>query len=221
MIVVGAPVHQRGWILPHWFDALAAQNEELTVVLNYGPGTDNTLDLIESESRFAKIIVIQSDVPHTARRLWNMERYAVMTTLRNDMLAVVRDLAPDYFLSCDTDMLLPEGGLQTLVQTLPPYDGIAPLAFMGPGSCPNWLTEHLERPYVPHGVNEQYAVFGTVLMTPALYAVDYAPHLWGEDLGWAANVKEAGLRLALNSDVRVKHIMRPEALGEFDHRVGW
>lgn len=223
MIVVGAPVHERGWILRHWFDGLAAQDMDLTVVMNYGPGTDDTLDIINSESRFSRIHVIQTDVPHTRDRMWNIGRYEVMTRLRNDLLAVVRDLKPDFYLSADTDMLMPPSVLQTLVDTVEPYAGIAPLTFMTPQSTdyPNWLTEELQRPVrVPPGVTEAYAVFGTVLMTPALYLVDYAPHAWGEDLGWAANVKAAGLRLAMNSDVRVRHVMSPGALDQPDERMG-
>lgn len=222
MIVVGAPVHERGWILPRWLDCLAEQGEELTLVLNYGPGEDDTLDIIKSETRFP-VTIIESDVKHTKNREWNMPRYEVMTRLRNDLLDVVRDLKPDFYLSLDTDMLMPSHCIRTLVETIEPYHGIAPLTFMTQQGTdfPNWLREDLTRPsYVPHGVTEMYAVFGTVLMTPALYGVDYAPHRWGEDLGWAANVKKAGLRLAMNADVRVKHVMYQHALNVFDDRVG-
>lgn len=223
MIVVGAPVHERGWVLRHWFDHLAAQGQELTVVLNYGPSTDDTLEIIKNESRF-EIRVIETDgVPHQKGRLWNMSRYEVMARLRNDLLEVVRDLKPDFYLSCDTDMLLPPRAIQTLVETIEPYDGIAPLTFMTQQGTdfPNCLDENLQRPaYVPHGITEIYAVFGTVLMKPSLYAVDYAAHSWGEDLGWAANAKAAGLRMAMNADVRVKHVMYPQALDVFDARVG-
>ena len=82
------------------------------------------------------------------------------------------------------------------------------------------MTADMQRPCALPGINEQHAVFGTVLMTPALYAVDYAAHAWGEDLGWAENVRTAGLRLALNSEVRVKHVMTPQLLDVFDDRVG-
>lgn len=222
MIVVGAPVHERGWILPAWFDGLAAQHCDITVVLNYGHGSDDTLDVILNEDRF-KVILVSSDVEHTAERVWNSDRYDVMAQLRNDLLIAVRGLAPDYFLSCDTDMLLPAGALRTLVDTVGPYDGIAPLTFMSAGlDAPNYLTEELQRPVVPTGgVSEQYAVFGTVLMRPSLYQVKYARHAWGEDIGWAINAKHAGCRLALNADVKVKHVMHRDQLGRFDQRIGW
>jgi hypothetical protein len=223
MIVVGAPVFERGWILQRWFDGLAQQDLELMVVLNYGPGTDDTLAIIErNRERFPIHVVQTPGVEHVAERQWNLPRYVVMTTLRNDLLRVVRQLSPDYFLSCDTDMLMPPGALQTLIETIEPYDGIAPLTFMTHQDCehPNWLTADLQRPAVPHGITEQYAVFGTVLMNRALYAVDYGPHNWGEDLGWAANVRTQGLRLAMNADVKVKHVMFREALDVFDDRVG-
>lgn len=222
MIVVGAPVHQRGWILRRWLDHLAAQDQELTLVMNYGHGTDDTLLILEAEDRFKVIVIETQNVTHVASRQWNVERYQVMVQLRNDILTVVRDLQPDYYLSCDTDMLLPTGAINKLIESRSPYDGIAPLTFMTTGgtTCPNWLTRDLERPYLQPGVTEQHAVFGTVLMTPDLYAVDYAVHPWGEDLGWAENVRNAGLRLALNTEVKVKHVMSPEFLDVYDTRVG-
>lgn len=208
--------------MPRWLDCLAQQDVELTLVLNYGPSTDDTLKIIERETRFKVEVIETPGATHQKTRLWDLGRYQMMSRFRNDLLSVVRQMAPDYYLSCDTDMLLPPGAIQTLVETMPPYDGIAPLTFMTQQGteCPNWLTKDMVRPHVPHGITEQYAVFGTVLMSPVLYDVDYAPHPWGEDLGWAANVHERGLRLALNSDVRVKHVMFPQALDVYDARVG-
>lgn len=225
MIVVGAPVHQRAWILPSWFDHLAAQDNssELTIVLNYGPGDDETLDVIQRESRFEQIVVIESEgLEHHANRDWGLERFDVMAQLRNDLLAVVRNLRPDFFLSCDTDILLPPGALTHLLQESGQWDGIAPLTHMSPyADCPNWLTKDLKRFPSPDVVTDSYAVFGVVLMKPSLYAIDYSTHPWGEDLGWAESAHKAGLRLALDPRVRAKHVMRPDMLHTIDERVGF
>lgn len=224
-------MHERAWALPQWFDRLATQTHHpadcLTIVLNYGTSEDRTLEIIESEDRFKKIVVIETPgVPHQKDRWWTVERYEVMARLRNDMLSVVRDLAPDYFLSCDTDMMLPPDALARLAShaAVGWLAGVAPLTYMTPTGVgfPNWLTKTLQRPTVPNvPLVPQWAVFGTVLMTPRLYAVDYRSHDWGEDIGWACNVEDSGLVLALATQVKVKHVMDSQYLNIVDERVGF
>ena len=231
MIVVGAPVHHRAWVLRDWFDALAVQEDvppdRLEVVLNYGDSTDETLAILEEEAergRFARVSWLKDEgADHVAQRLWTLDRYATMVRLRNDLLAQVRKIGPDFYLSCDTDMLLPPHALRTLLGNFGDYDAIAPLAFMTEHgeSFPNCMAVDGTR-VVPKTTSQQYAVFGVVLMASSMYLnVDYAVNGMGEDLGWAKNAWEAGKRMALCPDVRVKHVMRPELLAMFDNRVGF
>lgn len=231
MIIVGAPVCEREWILRDWFDGLSHQEdfppEEIEVVLNYGKSQDLTRMSIIYEQmlgRFRKVTLLEDNTDdHIGHRLWTLSRYATMTRLRNDLLAYVRQETPDFYLSCDTDMLLPPHTLRTLFEHLNTWDGIAPLTFMTPHGehFPNCMGLTGGRT-VPETTTEQHAVFGTVLMTERLYrGADYAPHAQGEDLGWARNVQNAGLRLALCPDVRIKHCMNPEMLETFDVRVGF
>lgn len=231
MILVGAPVHNRAWVLPSWFDALAAQeteSQDIEIVLNYGAGDDATLDIIENEAerdRFRKITVLEDvHTDHVSSRKWTIARYATMTRLRNDLLAYVRTTSPDFYLSCDTDMLLPSHTLRTLFEHLSQWDGIAPLTFMTPhgDSFPNFMGFNGARGPVPTETTEQDAVFGTVLMTKRLFTqVDYAPHTYGEDIGWAVNADKLGMRLAICPNVRVKHCMSSEVLHVFDDRIGF
>lgn len=231
MIIVGAPVCEREWILRDWFDHLAHQEDhdpaDIEVVLNYGHSKDLTRMSIIYEQmlgRFRKVTVLQDPLhDHLGHRLWTHSRYATMTRLRNDLLAYVRTQSPDFYLSCDTDMLLPPHTLRTLFEHLSTWDGIAPLTFMTPvgEQFPN-CTNLNGRRTIPATTSQQHAVFGTVLMTERLYrGADYAPHALGEDLGWAANVQNAGLTLALCPDVRVKHCMNHEMLETLDVRVGF
>lgn len=231
MIIIGAPVHERAWILRDWFDALAHQEDfepsEIEVVLNYGQSKDLTRMSISYEQmlgRFHRVTVLEDPyTDHMGHRLWTLSRYATLTRLRNDLLAYVRSKSPDFYLSCDTDMILPPHTLRMLFEHLNGWDGIAPLTYMTPHGVehPNCLTESGQRP-TPEKTEQRHAVFGTVLMTQDLYEqVDYAPHHMGEDLGWADNVKKAGLSLALCPDVRVKHCMNPDMLDRLDVRVGF
>ena len=231
VLIVGAPVHEREWILPDWFDALAQQEEwdpqDIEIVLNYGTSGDMTLMQATYErmrGRFRNVTVLfdQHD-DHVGHRLWTLSRYATRTRLRNDLLAYVRQESPDFYLSCDTDMLLPPHTLRTLFEHLNTWDGIAPLTFMTPNGeqFPN-CTNLDGRRSIPEATAQQHAVFGTVLMTERLYReADYAPHALGEDLGWADNVQRAGLRLALCPDVRIKHCMDPTMRETLDVRIGF
>lgn len=231
MIIVGAPVHERGWVLQEWFDALAVQEEHppdgLQIILNYGASTDDTLAIAEKEAqrgRFAAVDVIEDDhTDHVGQRFWTLDRYATMVRLRNDLLRCVRAFKPDFYLSCDTDMLLPPHTLRTLFGNMNGYNGIAPLAFMTEHGeqFPNCMTMGQGRS-IPSTTSQEYAVFGVVLMDVFLYTnVDYEVHGLGEDLGWAKNAYEAGAKLALCPDVRIKHVMKPNMLAEYDPRVGF
>lgn len=230
MIVVGAPVHQRGWILPHWLDHLAGQDVDtgqLLIVLNYGRGSDNTLDVIEAErarGRFAGVeLLIDEHADHSADRLWSPARYETMTRLRNDLLQRVRQLQPEWYLSCDTDMLLPPHAISTLTWECGRFAGIGPVAHMMPrGSCVNAFGAEGQRIRPPAGIEGVYAVFGVKLMRPELYqGIDYRSHPQGEDIGWASACWTAKLRLAITGHVLAKHVMTPEMLYAVDPRVGF
>jgi hypothetical protein len=231
MILIGAPVHERAWILKDWFEHLAAQEEfppdSLEILFNYGPSSDSTLEAIQEEAQRGRFASVQwlTDVHggHVGPRMWNLDRYAVMVRLRNTLLGEVRHRAPDFYLSCDTDMLLPPHTLRTLLQHMDGFNGIAPVAFMtdhGEG-FPNCMDLHQLRD-LPLTTSQEYAVFGVVLMDHSLYTnVDYEVHGLGEDLGWAKNAWEKKMRLALCPNVRVKHVMYPAMLETFDIRVGF
>lgn len=231
MIIVGAPVHQRGWIIRDWFDALANQEdhppEGIEVVLNYGASSDMTRESIMYEqmlARFHRVTVLEDPhTDHVGHRLWTLDRYATMTRLRNDLLTYVRQKKPDFYLSCDTDMILPPHTLRILFENFGTWDGIAPVTFMTTvgEEFPNCIDTDGRRD-TPKTTSQRHAVFGTVLMNQALYEkVDYAPHHMGEDLGWAQNAEQAGLKMALCPEVRVKHVMNEDMLGTLDVRIGF
>lgn len=234
MIIVGAPVHQRGWILDDWFRYLSEQTigpERLHIVLNYGPSTDGTLDLIQRAQQqwgFGCVsTVVDKGVDHRADRRWNESRYVTMVRLRNRLLDFVRAQSPSLYLSLDTDILLPSTAVENLVDGLSaPYQAIAPLTHMTPtGSCPNAFDldgQRLRLSQVNKGVHRVFAVFGAVLMTPQMVSrVSYVVHRQGEDIGWATEAWRQHQAMAINLDVRAKHVMDEQMLGHIDERIGF
>lgn len=232
MICVGAPVHARGWILQQWFDALAAQTypaTDIDVVLNYGHSEDDTLNIITAEmgrGRFHDVkIILDGEQDHQEHRAWNEERYATMARLRNALLHRVRAEKPDYYLSCDTDMLLPPEAIETLLAELQAgeYGAVGPLTHMTPtGICPNAFDLTGNRWQMSGGQQERvFAVFGVVLMGPTAYAQDYGVHRQGEDVYWATQCWQALVPMAIVPKVKVKHVMNPAMLDPVDPRIGF
>lgn len=231
-LIIGAPVHERAWILQDWLDHLAEQEDfppnNIEIVVNYGPSSDDTIGILRREDargRFKRITVLY-DIhdDHVGPRVWSTDRYATMVRLRNDLLAYVRTQNPDFYLSCDTDMLLPPHTLRMLFAHLSTWNGIAPLTWMTPEGMlfPNCMALDGSRPAPPSTTLQQYAIFGTVLMDRTLYTkVDYSVHGMGEDLGWARSAWEQGLGLAICPDVRIKHVMNEGMLGVIDPRIGF
>lgn len=236
-LVIFAPVTQREWILPHYFNHLREQTgidlSRVMLMFLYGESSDaprdRTLELLRQEREgpwFDVQIRIDREHRHQSKRQWNMPRWRDMADMRNRLLRSVRDAKPDYALSLDTDILLPPNAISTLLEEMAVIgaDGISPLTFMTPGGerHPNAMDlEGENRVKIQPETFIVPACFAAVLMNDRLYQIDYAPHPAGEDLGWANNVADAGLSLALCPSVRAKHVMTKEMVGSVDPRVGF
>lgn len=242
-LVVGAPVHQRAWILPDWLHHLTRAIEhhedpqdldwdDIVLLFNYGPSNDATLEILREAERMrpwsVEVLVDETDEHHADRR-WSFARYEVMARLRNDLLARVRELAPAHYLSLDTDILLPDGAVHDLLYDFEDergFDAVAPLLYMTPQGkrYPNAMRlESGTRPKEMHAVTMlQEVVFAAVMMGPRLYSeVEYAAHSRGEDIGWGLNARQKGMKMGLNPNVVCKHVMKPELLDAVDVRIGW
>ena len=231
--VIGAPVHQRAWVLADWLAYLLEQDipfDDTVLLVNYGESTDGTLDIIEHARDAAPwtVEVINSEAEgHLAERRWSFERYKFMARLRNTLLRRVRELEPDFYLSIDTDILLPPKSLKTLEVELRAanIDAISPLLYLTPKgtSYPNAMTlPKGRRPKVMNYTFRADAVFAAVLMSPNMYmSTDYAAHPLGEDIGWALNAARNGMTMGLCPHIKAKHVMNPEMLDVTDERVGF
>lgn len=234
-LLVGCPVRNRAWILPDWFDHVEAAAERAGVTAGYvfalstqDPSADVVLDQALRRRR-AQMIVPTDDVEDLGadERHWNHDRFRHMTRVRNLLLDAVRLLAPDAFLSLDSDVLLHPDALGDLIESLLRFGAVGGATFMGPGrrltSC-GWVRgmnglvrrEMHQRGCIPVGV-----IMAIKLMSPAAYGVDYTFHTQGEDAGWSLAATEAGVRLGWDNRHISKHVMYPCQLQAVDERCGY
>lgn len=225
-IVVGCPIYDRKWILPEWYNKVITESKDiacdLTFVFVYDSrdlGTKEFLwDLIEYP-----LWMEESCVPGLQKNhQWVAEDFHRMTSLRNQLLRKVRDLAPEYFLSLDSDMLLREGALKAMIDGLSSgFDAVGVNTSMCHQRwCESWMyfsetsntfARHNEAGDF-HGIKEVDAIMGGKLMNHAAYNTDYMWDLQGEDLGWCRNIKKAGLKIGIPYKAQVRHVMYPQDL---------
>lgn len=210
---VGCPVRNRAWILPRWFDAtreaFAVAGIEPVYVFAIGDSDDDTRALVEAQSSYSIVTRGESDErPHQ----WNAKRFAEMAGVRNQLLGVVREHRPDYFLSVDSDILLAPETLVQLLETVPGYAAVGGKCYMTPRGrlYPSYgmlQLATLRREDSAAVLADVDVVMALKLMTPAAYNVDYRPHDFGEDVGWSVAVRELGGRLAWDGRTTNAHVM--------------
>lgn len=230
-LVVGCPVLYRQWILDDWFDHVERACKRAEVEPAFAFVGDEILDpsfeIIERRAPRALIDVEPVTRPDDYRE-WNQDRYQVMVGLRNRLLALVRNAAPDVFLSLDSDILLHPDALKLVLEDLEAgvFAAVGSRCFMTQTgrSCPSWgrLGPHgqLQR-YDAEGYFPVQVIMAIKAMLPAAYQVDYELHAQGEDIGWSLACERASLKLGWDGRVVSKHVMTPNLLKLTDPRVGF
>ena len=235
-LIVGCPVRQREWIIKDWFESVevAAARADLAPTYAFvGDPADATLDLLHQLTDAHRRNMVLAEEPENLtapfRRKWDYDRYDRMAFLRNSLLDLVRDEAPDYFLSADSDILLHPDCIRDLLESVTRFDAVAGACHMMEHGekCPNvaWFipgSSDLRRQQIEHhGVIPAGIIMALKLMSPTAYAVDYKAHIHGEDIGWSQRCAERGIKLGWDNRHVNKHILEPRMLGRFDERAGW
>jgi len=234
-LVVGCPVRQRTWITHRWFDhvehsCLLAEVEP-TYVFVADPDDETAellSDLAVAHDRQLHFAWTKEDLGQSDERTWNHDRFGRMVELRNQLLGLVRELAPERFLSLDSDILLHPQVVAALLDSTERFDAVGGATFMTstglefPSCGWNKGAEGLVRhPMEAKGVIPVGVIMAIKAMTPAAYAVDYEFHVQGEDVGWSAACQRAGLRLGWDNRSYSKHVMAEKDLNRIDERCGW
>lgn len=209
-------------------------------------GDNATLDcLFEWHARHPEVMCFDVEsnrqVEHAehpeGHRRWNNARYETMVALRNRLLERVSCLAPDRFLSLDSDILLENPKtISELVRLTEAMEVVAPLTYMSPpprepGDPPGtdfpntmtWIGPPGNRALrcTPYPIGTLYKadiVMAVVMMTPMVYSkTRYRLHPQGEDLGWSASCAEQGFTLWSASWLYTPHIMHRWQLESYLH----
>ena len=237
-LLVGCPVYERGWVLPRWFDHLAewTQHVHVMFVFAYTPGSDDTMDIIEQKTREVDALWTYETVTegnHSTQRNWgDRGRIETLAGLRNRLLGQARDIEPDYYLSLDSDILVPPWETFSLLfEGLKQFDAVAPLVYLGGGEISNVFYQR-QRDIRRRVQKKQFydtpqpveIICAAKLMAPNLFndqRVQYGYHGAGEDIYWSQQATSYGHKLGFDTRVKTKHIMQPEQLDKEDPRVGW
>jgi len=230
-ITVGCPIRERAWIFPEWLRhvdrAFKVIDIEPEFIFVLGRSQDCTEELVTTlavrRPVYVQHITEENDYPK--RRNWTQSRLEDMVNIRNVLLELVRMSKPDLFLSLDSDILLHPDIMPNLLETVQAYDAVGGKAYMARGiSCPSFFQKTIHGNFKRkdfEGVTSVDVIMAIKLMTPAVYSIDYKFDPRGEDVGWSANVKEAGLSLGWDGRVANKHVMKEENLTVYDPRVGY
>lgn len=233
-LLIGCPILRREWIIEQWLEhvlvAASKTGKELSLLF-VGDESDPTVTLINEFTRDNGIVAFLSPVSETRdfdRRDWGHGRYDTMVALRNQLLREVRKLGPELFLSLDSDILLHEAGIVSMIEALEgnKFDAVGGKAYMTPAGtrAPSYAmlsnTGNLRRPEAS-GIMKVNVIMAIKLMTPAAYMVDYQFDVHGEDIGWSRACTKAGLTLGWDGRIVNKHVMNPSMLTTVDKRAGF
>jgi hypothetical protein len=210
-LVVGAPVRRREWIADKWMDHVAWATIEAGI-----HDADVTL-----------VFVAHPEDPSIPALRKTANLYGFETLF-------LREIKPDLFLSLDSDILINDKALRSMIRLLETARSRKdrPVAashcvYMSREGIryPNYamLTDsgRMRRDFVPGDLTAVHVLMAAKLMTPRAYNVDYEYDRRGEDIGWSNAVRQRGMHLAWTGKVTSKHCMEVEDLHRVDARCGY
>jgi hypothetical protein len=220
-LAIGCPIYNREWSLPRWFQSLFDQQinpKNVDLVFGYTVGDDNTMRLLEKYgSKFNSLNIVEcNDLPAFADR--NSERFYPLVIIRNRIFEKLKEIQPDYYFSWDSDILLPEGTLKSLIKDK--KDIVGPwVDLVPPADIPNCATKLATggyRRYQPHekfypkkGLYEVSTVFAVSLMENKVFnTCTYKWSSGGEDYGFADEVIQAGFHSWVDANFIGTHLYK-------------
>lgn len=232
-VIIGAPVAERRWILPRWWECLAKQTHQPSgFCFVYSDSHDDTRDYL-SWPEMGPSFIYDSKIKFVSRDDRNINpsdpwQAKHMSDLRNELRSLFLKTNGDIFISLDTDLLLEnENVIEELVKTLDEnWDVVSPITylhpigkasqaynagFLGPGDLSDF-GQFWNRATMNEVVSFRSPVKIDIPMAAiamrrhVLGMCKYKPHELGEDIGFAQNLKAREYRVAWRTDLEVRHV---------------
>jgi hypothetical protein len=235
-LLIGCPVAGRAWIMDTWFahveESLVCAGVDDAEYVFLADQTDPTVEVI-IDSCERPLHWVWHEEGENGRtwdleggRTWNAKRYDYMVEIRNLLLAKVRSLQPDLFLSLDSDILLDPKTIGLLMEDVGRFDAVGLKCYMTTTGkqFPSYAMlrgSALFRKDIDYGPSPVDVIMGGKLMTPKAYSVDYKFDSHGEDIGICRAWKDAGVSMGFEGRVVNKHVMAESWLTRVDPRCGW
>ena len=216
-------------MLPVWLRAVEAQSTDsldLTVACFDDHSTDGTPDLL----RDAGVTVLSepawrsplSDV-EAVEHCWSREAYAHMARMRNRLAEHAAGTGCDFVLTLDSDVILADDQIGRLLEGVRPGEVVAPLVNVArrrhhiAWNYLFWVADNLAvRPppegWLPFDGRYQVGVVCAAYLIPADRMVRWEAHRQGEDAGWSANARHAGLRVLVDTRELARHVAHRRVL---------
>jgi hypothetical protein len=218
MILIACPIKDRGWAVPHWYRGIEENMEAapIHVAALLTESGDDTEELLKKRD----VELFYDDEPgrlpwQIDTHIWDLERYAYMARLRNRLVELALEMDVDYFLSLDSDIILPPGGLEVILDYAVAHPGVvSPKVQMGMTSSA-WNTMHWTDPLHPGRANRHRTpeegradvVMAAMLLDRSALECRWQGHDSGEDIGFCLNAEARGILRWWLPSVQCRHLM--------------
>ncbi len=222
-VFIGCPVRNRGWILPHYLEALKGldyNHKKIEYCFIVNNSTDDTLDILQNfcHRTSSPVKIVSHDLPGNNKYRRGYYNLAHLAILRNILLNEFLKSNADYLFSVDSDIILPSHALRALQET--DCDIVSALVCngheIGDTSFYNILNRRLDGRY-EYVRNFPAEEIFEVDCTGAAYLIKreviekhqvrYSAAYGSEDIGFCKEAKAKGLRICCNPGVRARHEM--------------
>jgi hypothetical protein len=221
-ILIAAPVKDRAWIIPEWYDHLISQEVEADIYFAalYSPSEDNTRELLLERD----VKVIEDSEPGRPVReinshMWGHQTdFAYMARLRNELITYASDAGFDYFFSVDTDILMPEGSLQKMISFDKPgilapalKMGVAPVGQPPIWNIMQWVdkdrADYASHVRMPNTDGTADVIMAALLFDRSSLDCRWQTHPQGEDIGLCMDAQRRQVGRYWLGDLVCEHVM--------------
>lgn len=243
LVMVGCPIFNRAWVLPKWLDSLAQQTPHADIALSFchTEGNDGTERIIAAEKlrdrfRYVDVYNWKGGTEGVTHDWTDLGKLNTIAAKRNKLLELARHSDAEFYLSLDSDVMVPDGGLKTLLDTLQvsAAHAVCPKVWIWDAFFVAGRYEKGKVSFLPRKITGIHPVdivtSGACLMKREVFgnpAVQYGVSVLGTDYGfapgseingwhgsecifWSRTARAANFKLVANCNISFPHKMKNE-----------